>query len=222
MPMTKELSKDLHKTGMGYRTIGKQLGEKATTVGAIVRKCKKYKMTVNLPLSGASCKISPCGVRMILRKVNNQPRTTWEDLVNDLKRAGTTVSKMPVSNTRCRHELKSCRACKVPLLTPANVQAHLKLTNDHLHDPEETWEKVILSDKTKIKLFGINSTHHVWRKKRDEYSPKHHPNREGLWQEGGGECQVPLLSWLGKMIMPGSVAQRLGEGTPGRKDGRSE
>ncbi|KAI4900263.1 hypothetical protein NFI96_016678 [Prochilodus magdalenae] len=30
---------------------------------------------------------------MILRKVRNQPRTTREELVNDLKRAGTTVSK---------------------------------------------------------------------------------------------------------------------------------
>ncbi len=45
MGKTKELSKDtrdkivdLHKAGMGYRTIGKQLGEKATTVGAIIRK----------------------------------------------------------------------------------------------------------------------------------------------------------------------------------------
>jgi len=29
---------DLHKAGVGYRTIGNQLGEKATTVGAIIRK----------------------------------------------------------------------------------------------------------------------------------------------------------------------------------------
>ncbi len=42
MGKTKELSKDtrdkivdLHKAGMGYRTIGKQLGEKATTVSAV-------------------------------------------------------------------------------------------------------------------------------------------------------------------------------------------
>ena len=35
---------------MGYRTTGKQLGEKATTVGAIIRKWKKFKMTVNPPL----------------------------------------------------------------------------------------------------------------------------------------------------------------------------
>ncbi len=45
MGKTKELFKDTrdkivdpHKAGMGYRTIGKQLGEKATTVGAVIRK----------------------------------------------------------------------------------------------------------------------------------------------------------------------------------------
>ncbi len=124
MGKTKELSKntrdkivDLHKAGMGYRTIGKQLGEKATTVGAIIRKWKKFKMTV--PRIGAPCKISPRGVSMILRKVRDQPRTTLEDLVNDLKRAGTTVSTVTISNTLHRHGLKSCSACKVPLLKPA-------------------------------------------------------------------------------------------------------
>ncbi|MBN3298540.1 ZCHC3 protein, partial [Amia calva] len=49
MAKTKELSKDvrdkivdLHKAGMGYKTIAKQLGEKVTTVGAIIRKWKKH------------------------------------------------------------------------------------------------------------------------------------------------------------------------------------
>lgn len=46
---TKEPSKevrdetvDLHKAGMGYKTISKTLGEKGTTVGAIILKWKKY------------------------------------------------------------------------------------------------------------------------------------------------------------------------------------
>ncbi len=157
MRKTKELSKntrdkivDLHKAGMGYRTIGKQLGEKATTVGAIIRKWKKFKMTVNPPRTGAPCKILPHGELMILRKVRNQPRTTREDLVNDLKRAGTTVSTVTISNTLHRHGLKSCSACKVPLLKPAHVQACLKFAKDHLDDPEEAWEKVMWSDETKI------------------------------------------------------------------------
>ncbi len=53
MAKTKEMSKDVrdkivdpHKDGMGYTTISKQIGEKVTTVGAIIRKWKKHKITV--------------------------------------------------------------------------------------------------------------------------------------------------------------------------------
>ena len=69
MCKTKELSKDirdkivdLYKAGMGYKKIIKQLGEKLTTVGTIIRKWKKHKVTANLPRSGAPCKIWPRGM----------------------------------------------------------------------------------------------------------------------------------------------------------------
>ncbi len=62
MTKTKELSKDvrdktvdLHKAGMGYKTIAKLFGEKVTTVGAILSKWKKHKITVNLSRTGAPC-----------------------------------------------------------------------------------------------------------------------------------------------------------------------
>ncbi len=75
---------------------------------------------------------------MILRKVRDQPRTTREDLVNDLKRAGTTVSTVTISDTLHHQGLKSCSACKVPLL-----KAQLKFAKDHLDAPEEAWDKVM-------------------------------------------------------------------------------
>uniref|UniRef100_A0A8D0AGA8 Transposase n=1 Tax=Sander lucioperca TaxID=283035 RepID=A0A8D0AGA8_SANLU len=194
MAKTKELSKDtrdkivhLHKAGKGYGKIAKQLGEKRSTVGAIIRKWKKLNMTVNLPRTGAPCKISPRRVSMILRKVRNQPRTTREELVNDLKRAGTTVSKVTVGNTLRHHGLKSCMARKVPLLKPAHVKARLKFANDHLDDPEESWEKVMWSDETKIELFGHNSTNRVWRKKNDEHHPK---NTIPTVKHGGGTLKM--------------------------------
>ncbi len=57
MAKTKELSEDvrdkivdLHKAGMGYKTIAKQLGENVTTVGVIIRKLKKQKLSISLGL----------------------------------------------------------------------------------------------------------------------------------------------------------------------------
>ncbi len=190
MAKTKELSKDvrdkivdLHKAGMGYKTIAKQLGEKVTTVGVIIRKWKKHKITVNLPRTGAPCKISPRGVSVIMRTVRNQPRTTREDLVNDLKAAGTIVTKKTIRNTLRREGLKSCTACKVPLLKKAHVQAHLKFANDS----EENWVKVLWSDETKIELFGINSTRRVWRRRNAAYDAK---NTIPTIKHGGGNIML--------------------------------
>ena len=74
MVKTKELFKDImdkildvHKAGMGH----KQPGEKLTTVGGIIIKWKKQKVTANLPQSGAPCKISPRRISMMMRKVRD-------------------------------------------------------------------------------------------------------------------------------------------------------
>ena len=132
MGKTKVLSKDirdkivdLHKAGMGYKKISKQLGEKLRT-GAIIRKSKKHKVTSNLPQSGAPRKISPRGLSLMMRKVRDQLSTTQEELVNDLKAVGTTVTKITISDTLHHEGLKSCCTRKVPLLKKAHVQASMK------------------------------------------------------------------------------------------------
>ncbi len=58
MAKTTELSEDvrdkildLHTAGMGYKTIAKQLGEKVTTVGVIIRKWKKTQNNCHISLS---------------------------------------------------------------------------------------------------------------------------------------------------------------------------
>ncbi|KAK3507898.1 hypothetical protein QTP70_002528 [Hemibagrus guttatus] len=194
MAKTKELSKDtrnkivdLHQAGKTESAIGKQLGVKKSTVGAIIRKWKTYKTTDNLPRSGAPRKISPRGGKMITRMVSKNPRTTWGDLVNDLQRAGTKVTKATISNTLCHQGLKSCSARRVPLLKPVHVRARLKFAREHLDDPEEDWENVIWSDETKIELFGKNSTCRVWRRKNAELHPK---NTIPTVKHGGGNIML--------------------------------
>ncbi|KAK3548406.1 hypothetical protein QTP70_012648 [Hemibagrus guttatus] len=194
MAKTKELSKDtrnkivdLHQAGKTESAIGKQLGVKKSTVGAIIRKWKTYKTTDNLPRSGAPRKISPRGVKMITRTVSKNPRTTRGDLVNDLQRAGTKVTKATISNTLHRQGLKSCSARRVPLLKPVHVRARLKFAREHLDDPEEDWENVIWSDETKIELFGKNSTCRVWRRKNAGLHPK---NTIPTVKHGGGNIML--------------------------------
>ncbi|KAJ4920981.1 hypothetical protein JOQ06_024450, partial [Pogonophryne albipinna] len=124
---------------------------------------------------------------MITRTVSKNPRTTRGDLVNDLQRAGTKVTKATISNTLRRQGLKSCSARRVPLLKPVHVQARLKFAREHLDDPEEDWENVIWSDETKIELFGKNSTRRVWRRKNAELHPK---NTIPTVKHGGGNIML--------------------------------
>ncbi|KAK3546864.1 hypothetical protein QTP86_003756 [Hemibagrus guttatus] len=146
-----------------------------------------YKTTDNLPRSEAPRKISPRGVKTITRTVSKNPRTTWGDLVNDLQRAGTKVTKATISNTLRRQGLKSCSARRVPLLKPVHVRARLKFAREHLDDPEEDWENVTWSDETKIELFGKNSTCRVWRRKNAELHPK---NTIPTVKHGGGNIML--------------------------------
>src|SRR4029434_10218414 len=70
----------------------------------------------------------------------NNPRTTQGKLVNDLKAAGTTVTKKTIGNTLRRNGLKYCSTRKVPLLKEVHVQGRLKFANEHLNDSKEDWE----------------------------------------------------------------------------------
>ncbi|KAI4883812.1 hypothetical protein NFI96_009985 [Prochilodus magdalenae] len=194
MAKTKELSKDtrkktvdLHQAGKSESTIGKQVGVNKSTVGAIGREWKTYKTIHNLPRSGAPRKISFRGVKMIMRMVSKNLRTTRRDLMNDLQRAGTKVTKDTTSNTLCREGPKPCSARRVPLPIPVHVQTRLNFAREHMDDPEEDWENIMWSDETKIELFGKNSTRCVWSKKNDEYHPK---NTIPTVKHGGGNIML--------------------------------
>lgn len=93
----------------------------------------------------------------MLRKLRDQLRITQDELLNDLKGAGTTLNKKKVGNTLCCTGLRSYCARKVPLLKKAHVQAHLKCANEHQNDSQKSWENGMWSDKTKIE-FNLTCT----------------------------------------------------------------
>uniref|UniRef100_A0A8C6TYF3 Transposase n=1 Tax=Neogobius melanostomus TaxID=47308 RepID=A0A8C6TYF3_9GOBI len=86
------------------------------------------------------------------------------------------------------HPIQSVR---IQLLTwprpkSSHVKARLKFANDHLDDPEESWEKVLWSDETKIELFGPNAKRYVWSKPNTAHRP---------------ECTIPSVKYGGGSIM---------------------
>ncbi|KAL0170954.1 hypothetical protein M9458_035550, partial [Cirrhinus mrigala] len=101
--------------------------------------------------------------------------------------AGTIVTKKTIGNTLRCEGLKSCSTHKVPLLKKVHVQACLKFASEHLNDSEENWVKVLWSGETKIELFGINSTHRVWRRRNAAYDPK---NTIPTIKHGGGNIML--------------------------------
>lgn len=99
---------------------------------------------------------------MVMRTVWNQPRTNREELVNNLKAAGTLVTKNTVG-TALRHDgLKS--PCP---LAQESICTGLFEATEHLNVSQEDWVKV-----TKIECFVINSTCRFWRTRMLPMTPK--------------------------------------------------
>ncbi len=58
-----------------------------------------------------------------------------------------------------------------PARPPCSRKHMYKFANEYLNNSEENWVKLLCSDETKFELFGINSTHRVWRRNA-AYDPK--------------------------------------------------
>ncbi len=176
-------------------------------------------MTVNLPRTGAPCKILPHGVSMILRKVRDQPSTTWDDLVNDLKRAGTTVSTVTIRNTLHSHGLKSSSAHK------ALLKQHMFRQSEVCQRPSG-WSRGGMGEGHVVR-WDQNITfwyklHSPCLEKDDRWvqSQEHHPNREAWrWKHHALGCFSAkgtgrLHSIEGRMDGWGHVLQDFGQQPP--------
>ncbi len=105
-----------------------------------------------------SCKISPRGVSVIMRTVRNQPRTTREDLVNDLKAAGTIVTKKTIGNTRRREGLKSFQ-----IFYPADKNITIIHTTP-VHQLTSWEDKSCMFVRNKSIFKTLTSNHCFWLK----------------------------------------------------------
>ena len=62
------------------------------------------------------------------------------------------------------------------------MTARLEFAKRHTKDSQTMRIKILWSDETKIELFGLNGTHHVWRKPGTIPTVKHGGGSIMLWR----------------------------------------
>ncbi len=142
------------------------------TPGAVGSQCSGSSWGIGALLKGTSVVVLRVERALYIHSPTYNSCRTWDSNPQPLGYESESLTIRPRLPPKqlvtLRHEwLKSCSARKVPLLKKAYVQARLKFANDS----EENWVKVLWSDETKIELFGINSTRHVWRRRNAAYDP---------------------------------------------------
>src|SRR5690606_18508019 len=97
---------DLHKSGSSLGAISKCLKVPRSTVQTIVCKSKHHGTTQPSYRSGRRRVPSPRNERILVRKVQINPRTTAKDLVKVLEETGTKVPINSMKLVLYRHNLK--------------------------------------------------------------------------------------------------------------------
>jgi transposase len=194
MAKRKQLSSDVktriiekYNSNCSIRNISEQLSVPRSTVHDIVSKFKKYGSTTNRLRTGRPAKIDAKTSRKVVRQVLANPRTTRKNIKDQLSDLGVTVSLSTVSNVLHRADLRGRRPRKTPLLKPIHLKTRLKFARDHVEKPLSYWSNVLWTDETKIELFGLNETKHVFRKKGERNNPK---NTVPTVKHGGGSIML--------------------------------
>ena len=87
-------------------------------------------------------------------------------------KTGHCVHATTISQALHKSRLYGRVARREPLLKKAHHKSHLRDAKKYSRDSEAMWQKVLLSDKTRMELFSLNAKHYVWRKPNTTHHPK--------------------------------------------------
>src|SRR4029434_10669962 len=160
---------ELYKSGNGYKKISKQLKIPISTIMAIIKKFKALEM-LRISLEEDVCSLTPHTVRRMVQLAKESPRITAADLQRLVESWGQKVSRTTIRRHLHHHKLFWRVARKKPLLSINNKLKRLQFSKCK---SDFQWDRVIWSDVTEMKLFGIKHQRYVWRRQKDSHTEKH-------------------------------------------------
>ena len=105
-----------------------------------------------------------------------------KDLHKSLANTNTSVDESTICKTLNKNGVHRRTPRRKPLLSKENIAAHLKFAKEQLNVSQNYWQNILWTDETKVELFGRNTQHYLWRKKRHNTpKSKPHPNCEVWW-----------------------------------------
>ena len=131
--------------------------------------------------------ISSRALSNLVRTTKRNPRATARHLQDDLMKAGTSASVATIRRALNKQGLHGQTPRRTPLLTTRNIKSRLEYARRNLDKTTEVWMTVLLTDETKLELFGHMDQRYVWRAKGQAYDQK---NTIPTVKHGGGSLMI--------------------------------
>lgn len=154
-----------HQLGASAQELSERFLVSRRTIYNVLHRAEKEGRLELKRGGGPTPKINTRTERLLLRKVDQNPKMSIRELAKELaEECDVVVSHETIRQTLLKHKYSSRSARKKPLLSAANVEKRLSFAVQNLLHPVDYWDDVIFCDETKIMLYYNDGPTRVWRK----------------------------------------------------------
>lgn len=179
-----------------FSAVGKLFKVSPEGVRKIIKKSLECPSLADRPRSGRPRATTSVDDRLIVRQCKINPKIVVREIKDQLQEAGTSVSETTIRRRLHDANLRGHIARKKPLLTSIHKKRRLEFARKYSDKPIEFWKRVVFSDESKFELFGNRRRQTVWRTSNDNSYDDKY--LQPTVKHGGGSVMVwGCFSWHG-------------------------
>ncbi|GFW83678.1 transposable element Tcb2 transposase [Trichonephila clavipes] len=170
----RKLVNKLSNEGKSQRNIAKVVGRSVNCIQKILQKFKKTGILANNEGRARKKIMNSITERRVIHKEKIDPKISAPKIAASTSNTlGRSVSAETVRRVLRKAGYNGRVARKKPLIGKRNRVKRLEFTKEHILKPQQFWNEVIFSDKSKFNILGSDVRRIVWRKPNTSHHPKH-------------------------------------------------